>query len=227
MKIFINDIPVNIIRASDTIDLEHYEEVVEGRELAYVEDLKLKDDVLIRQASTDQIDKLLKFMKAKKLKKLDSITVTVNDHKSVKHFVKSKFKVIEAAGGIVRKGNNVLLIYRLGVWDLPKGKLEKKEAVIDGAVREVEEECNIKVRASEKICSTWHTYTHNGKRVLKKTTWYAMDCIEDKKMKPQAEEDIEEVRWMNPREVRLALHNSYPSIRYVFKRYYEMYAVEH
>lgn len=54
-----------------------------------------------------------------------------------------------------------------------------------------------------------------------------MDCIEDKKMKPQAEEDIEEVRWMNPREVRLALHNSYPSIRYVFKRYYEMYAVEH
>lgn len=227
MKIFINDIPVNIIRANEPIDLGHYEEIVEGRELAYVEDLKLKDDVLIRQASTDQIDKLLKYMKAKKLKKLDSITVTVNDHKSVKHFVKSKFKIIEAAGGIVRKDDKVLLIYRLGVWDLPKGKLEKKEAVIDGAVREVEEECNIEVRAGEKICSTWHTYTHNGKRVLKKTTWYAMDCLEDKKMKPQAEEDIEEVRWMNPREVRLALHNSYPSIRYVFKRYYELHAVEH
>lgn len=227
MKIFVNDIPINIIKSDEPIDLAHYEEIVEGHALTAIEDLKLKDDVLIRKASTEQIDKLLKYMKGRKLKKLDSITVTVNDHKSVKHFVKSKFKIIEAAGGVVRNDDKVLLIYRLGVWDLPKGKLEKKEDIADGALREVEEECNVEVELREKICSTWHTYTRNGKRILKKTTWYAMNCINDSKMKPQVEEDIEEVRWMNPREVRSAMYNSYPSIRHVFNEYYKLYAVEY
>lgn len=227
MKIFVNDIPVNIIRADEVIDLTQYEEVIEGYALMSIEDMKFKDDVLIRKASAEQIERLLKYMKGRKLKKLDSLTVTVNDHKSVKHFVKSKFKVIEAAGGVVRKDDKVLLIYRLGVWDLPKGKLEKKEAIAEGALREVEEECNISVALGEKICSTWHTYTHNGKRVLKKTTWYSMSCVDDSKMKPQIEEDIEETRWMNPREVRLAMYNSYPSIRHVFKEYYKLYAVEY
>src|SRR5690554_5233690 len=132
MKIFVNDIPVNIIRADEIIDLTQYEEIIEGHALMSIEDMKFKDDVLIRKASAEQIERLLKYMKGRKLKKLDSLTVTVNDHKSVKHFVKSKFKVIEAAGGVVRKDDKVLLIYRLGVWDLPKGKLEKKEAIAEG-----------------------------------------------------------------------------------------------
>jgi len=227
MKIFINDIPLNIIKSDDPIDLDQYEEIIEGASLKEVEDIKFKDDVLIREASTDQIDQLLRYMKNVRLKKLDSITVTVNDHKSVKHFVKSKFKIIKAGGGVVRKDDKVLLIYRLEKWDLPKGKLDKHEAVEDGALREVEEECNVKVELGEKICSTWHTYSRNGKRILKKTTWYTMKSVDDSKMKPQLEEDIQDVRWMTPREVRQALYDSYPSIRHVFHEYYKLFAVEH
>lgn len=227
MKIFINDIPVNIIKADQAIELEQYEFIVDGPGLKSIEDIKLKDDVLIREASTEQIDALLRHMKDRKLKKLDSITVTVNDHKSVKHFVKSKFKIIKAAGGLVRKDDKVLLIHRLDKWDLPKGKLDKRESTADGALREVEEECNVKVALGEKICSTWHTYSRNGKRILKKTTWYAMECIDDSKMAPQLEEDIDVVQWMNPREIRHSMYDSYPSIRHVFHEYYKLYAVEY
>lgn len=226
MKIFINDKPVNILRTDEISQSVNYEIEVEGP-ITNIKELKLEDDVLIRDASVEQIDTLMRIMKEKKLKKLESVTFTVNDHKSVKHFVKSKFKIIKAGGGIVRKDDKVLLIYRLKKWDLPKGKLDKNETVPKGALREVEEECNVKVKLGDKICSTWHTYTRNGKRILKKTTWFTMPCIDDSKMKPQMEENIEEVRWMNSREVRQAMYNSYPSIRHVFNQYYKMYAVEY
>ena len=57
----------------------------------------------------------------------------------------------------------------------------------------MEEECNIKVDLDYKICATWHTYTMNGKQMMKKTTWYAMTCTDASKMAPQVEEEIEEV----------------------------------
>ena len=49
------------------------------------------------------------------------------------------FKVIEAAGGLVKNKNNELLfIRRMGKWDLPKGKIEKGESLEQAALREVE-----------------------------------------------------------------------------------------
>jgi NADH pyrophosphatase NudC (nudix superfamily) len=48
-----------------------------------------------------------------------------------------------------------------------------------------------------------------------------MDCIDDSKMKPALDEDIEEARWMNRKEVYHALEHSYKSISYVFEQYYE------
>jgi len=58
--------------------------------------------------------------------------------------------------------------------------------------------------------------------MLKKTRWYVMDLVDDSKMRPASQEDIEEIRWMNPKEVYHALEHSYKSIRYVFERYYEL-----
>ena len=116
----------------------------------------------------------------------------------------------------------MLLINRFKKWDLPKGKQEPDEKSKECAVREVEEECCIKVDLGKKICSTWHTYKQNGKRILKKTNWYTMYCLEDKDMKPQIEEGIEDLKWMNDREAYQALYNSYASIRQVFRSYYNM-----
>ena len=54
-----------------------------------------------------------------------------------KHMLKI-FSLVEAAGGLVEhQSGKVLFIFRNDKWDLPKGRVEKKEILIDGAVREV------------------------------------------------------------------------------------------
>lgn len=219
MKLFINDIPVHIKKLDYDLSPLDYDIIIEGPEEDIVPE-KLVEYVLVKNASQHQIEMTFKFMKSKKFKKLDEVTFTVKDKEETKKLIKKKFTIIEAAGGLVEKGDKILMIHRLGKWDLPKGKLDKKEKKKVAAVREVEEECNIKVILGEKICATWHTYTQNGKGILKKTSWYAMECIDDSQMKPQQEEDIDEVRWMDGRELRPALYNSYRSVRHVFNEYY-------
>ena len=111
------------------------------------------------------------------------------------------------------------MINRLGKWDLPKGKIDKGETREEAALREVEEECGIKVRIRKKLCNTWHTYTMKKTPILKKTTWYTMSVVDESRMKPQLEEEISEVRFMAPKETYHALQNSYRSIEYVIDIY--------
>jgi hypothetical protein len=59
--------------------------------------------------------------------------------------------------------------------------------------------------------------------MLKKTKWYVMDLVDDRKMKPSLEENIEELKWMSKAQVAKALDNSYNSIRFVFEEYYEKF----
>ncbi|MDG1262225.1 MAG: NUDIX domain-containing protein [Flavobacteriales bacterium] len=127
---------------------------------------------------------------------------------------KTKFKVIEAAGGLVRNPKGELLfIYRNDKWDLPKGKLEKGESIEDCAVREVAEECGIKPPTrGNKLLTTYHTYEHKGKKILKPTYWYDMQSDGNEELVPQLDEGITEVRWIQPRQLNEVLENTYPSI---------------
>ena len=108
------------------------------------------------------------------------------------------------------------MIYRFKKWDLPKGRIHKNERTKEAAVREIQEECGIRTEIVSKLCTTWHTYTLKKKKILKKTTWYEMTAIGNDKLLPQLEEDIEEARWMTPKEVHHALDESYKSISLVF-----------
>ena len=220
MKIFINDVPIYIIPMETEIDREHYDLIIDAtKEEVRFDDLI--DDVLIRKASLKLILDFYQFLSVDKNKKLDSLTCKVYDYEDLVKAFKNSFKIVAAAGGIVTKQDKILFIYRIKKWDLPKGKLEKKEKVHKAAVREVEEECNVKVELGDKICKTWHTYTRNGKNHLKKTTWYHMTAIEDHEMKPQKDEGIEKVIWTNKKEMRTVLLNTYRSIRYVMKKFHE------
>lgn len=220
MKIFINDIPVYILSESKINHKRVYGLIV--REFETIIPEVLVDDVLIMNASFDQIDKLLKLMTDKKLKRVHSIFISSREKTALIEYLKNKFKVIKAAGGIVDKNGKILLIYRKKKWDLPKGKLDKKESIKNCAVREVEEETGVKVKIEEKIEAVWHTYIANRKYILKKTHWYAMTCLDDKDMAPQKEEGIKKVEWMDLEQVRVALHESYRSIRYIMQQYTKM-----
>lgn len=220
MKLFINDIPILFCNRENLKDIIWYATVIDC-EYSGVRSASVNyiDDVLIRNAPKEMIKDLFELMTDKKLGKVDSVTVEIRDASKVKKYIKSVFNIVKAAGGVVEKGDDILLIHRLGKWDLPKGKLEKNETAKEGAKREVEEETGVIIELGKKICSTWHTYTRNRKYVLKKTNWYKMKCIDDSYMSPQEEEGIEDVQWMNTDDVRNALYNSYRTIRYVVQEY--------
>lgn len=220
MIIFINDIPVKILKPGEKPDPGRYNHTIDAASETITQ-AKLIHHVLVTNADAQHFDTLLGFLNSKVPTKLLTLIVAVHDYGAIKMYLRSKFKVVKAAGGLVRKKEKYLMIYRLKKWDLPKGKKEKNEKYKQTAVREVEEECNITVKLSSKICTTWHTYTMNKSAMLKKTRWYIMDCIDDSKMKPAVAEDIEEVRWMSPKEVYHALEHSYQSINYVFEQFYE------
>ena len=113
----------------------------------------------------------------------------------------SIFKLAPAAGGVVKEpGGRIAAIFRRGYWDLPKGKLDKGEDFKDAALREVEEEVGLKNLELERFLgATWHTYTQKDKRVLKETQWYLMRSPQQE-LVPQADEQIEDAIWVDPRE---------------------------
>jgi ADP-ribose pyrophosphatase YjhB (NUDIX family) len=144
----------------------------------------------------------------------DVIFQTDSIKKSLEYFLQ-EYTLIEAGGGWVKNpAGESLFIFRLGKWDLPKGKMEKNESPAECAVREVKEECGVKkLMVTSSLPPTFHTYRHKGKRLLKKTHWFEMLCHDWKSMKPQEEENISEVRWMTTKEINnTALKSTYRSI---------------
>jgi ADP-ribose pyrophosphatase YjhB (NUDIX family) len=219
MNLFVNDIPVTILKQGRKGDPENFNSVFDARK-APLTKAGLINHVLLRNAKIAHLETALDLIDSRVPINLMSLVIEIDDYEGVKEFLTRKFKVIKAAGGLVRKKEKVLMIYRQKKWDLPKGKKESGERSKATAVREVEEECNVSVKLVKKICTTWHTYTMNKHAMLKKTRWYSMDLVDDGRMKPSAEEDIEETTWMNQKEAYHALENSYNSIRFVFERYY-------
>ena len=218
MRIYIKDTPLRIKRQNEVGDREAYDVVIDTNDLL-IRESKLRGKVLILNATQAMVKSILFILHNKKLKALDTITLISPDYDASIALIKSTFKVIRAAGGVVHDEAKVLMIFRLGKWDFPKGKIEKGESASIGARREVEEECHIKVSVGKKICNTWHTYSQKGQNILKKTTWYEMSCLDDSEMRPQVEEGIELVKWMNKKEMEVALINAYRSIRHVNRKF--------
>ncbi len=129
--------------------------------------------------------------------------------------------IIEAAGGIVKnKNNEILFIKRLGKWDLPKGKLEKGEALAEAAVREVAEETGLEnMIIGEFLTTTYHIYTErNNQKVLKYIHWYAMSYKGNDVPTPQTEEGITEVQWLDQTKIKsIVLDNTFRNINMVLE----------
>lgn len=136
----------------------------------------------------------------------------------------SMMKMIEAAGGIViNKDEKILFIYRLGKWDLPKGKLEPNEKLDEAALREVEEETGLKELVLENfVNTTFHIYKEkkDGKeiRILKATHWFKMKYIGNETPKPQIEEGITKVDWIDVNHIKNEVFpNTFNNIKLILK----------
>ena len=217
MIVFINDIPLHIINQKK-VDESKFDKVYKGNKTRLSEGTKGK--ILFKKISLNFIDHIVAELRLGSYDKLKSVHLSMPYKSSAKKHLKKLFKTSEAAGGLVTntKGD-ILLIHRLKKWDLPKGKIEAAEKEKLAALREVEEECNIKVRLKRKITKTWHTYAHKDKRVLKCNHWYLMECQDDSNLKPQKSEGIDKVEWMSFEKAKKSLDKSYPSLRIVLEKY--------
>ena len=230
MIVFIYDRPVRLVgpkaasqlmSSASTTSSNHkaftdYDQIVDARLDALKADA-LHGHLLVLNATPATVEKLLALFQKADASQLLSVTLGCLVKSDCEAAIKKPFRIIKAAGGVVVKGNKQLLMFRRGVWDLPKGKLEDGESSRQGAAREVEEETGVRVSVGDRICTTWHTYSLNGNPVLKRTKWYRMEVLDDSRMAPQEDEDIEKLAWLNHRETQLALTNSFSSIRYVIE----------
>ncbi len=146
-----------------------------------------------------------------------SVHAGVFYHASLEELKKAffkKFTFIQAAGGLVmNEKNEILIIFRRGKWDLPKGKSDKGESLENCAVREVEEETGLtKLKLISALTITYHTYHEGARFILKESHWYNMKVSGNQKLIPQTTEDIHEIKWVRATDLHYYMKNSFPSV---------------
>ena len=124
-------------------------------------------------------------------------------------------KIVAAGGLVINKDKELLMIFRRGKWDLPKGKLDEGETIDECAVREVKEETGLKkLRIKKFLGVTYHEYfdQYIKEEVRKETHWFEMRAKRKQKLIPAYDEDILKIEWVTIRKVPEKLTNSYPNI---------------
>lgn len=139
-------------------------------------------------------------------------------------FYKSKFIEIKAGGGVViNQFHEILMIFRRGKWDLPKGKLDKGETISQCAIREIEEETSISnLDIIRKLPDTYHIYSEGNKSIIKHCYWFVLKSNDTKKPLPQLDEDILDAIWVNNDKVTELMDNTFPSIKFILNKYLKL-----
>jgi len=108
---------------------------------------------------------------------------------------------VKAAGGVVIRDNQVLLVHRprYDDWTLPKGKLDAGESFEEAAVREVWEETGLSCSLGEELQSTEY---HDNKGRAKIVRYWLME-VEGGEFEPN--DEVDEVRWVSVGEAAAAL----------------------
>lgn len=155
----------------------------------------------------------------------EEVSIISNNPEKVFNDYINQFKIIEAAGGIVKNINDKLLfIYRLGYWDLPKGKIDEGESTTEAALREVKEECGVDdLEIISELITTFHFYELENAKIIKKTYWFEMFCSNENTPVPETNENITKANWLLKREYNKLLPDAYPLIQYLIEYYVNDY----
>jgi len=178
---------------------------------------KYKDAVLYTLPDQITIESTLQALETGKL----PAAIFINpDTDAMLETVKGYFNILVAAGGLItNQEEEILLMFRRGKWDLPKGKQDEGENLEACALREVEEETGLhSITLEHKITETLHFYTYKERKILKHTYWYKMKFTGTELTIPQIEEDIVDIQWVKPEHLGKYLKFSYQNITDVFEK---------
>ena len=170
---------------------------------------------------TDFKNYLLKSVKiAKVIKELNKSSIKEirligkKEEKLLKNFFKKLPKVRAGGGKVYNDNGEILFIYRNDKWDLPKGRVDRRESIEAAALREVEEETGVRdLKIVKPLETTYHIFKRNGRHRIKITYWFEMHTSYKGKLVPEATEGITNVAWLNSKETQKALENSYANIK--------------
>ena len=165
---------------------------------------------------------IVKILKSKKVKML---YLYHSKEDKLWYYFLNMFKLIEAAGGLVRnlETNHFLFIFRNKKWDLPKGRIHKNEEVKNAAIREIEEETGVKnLTIIKPLNTTFHIFKKNRKYRLKKTFWYLMDTDYSGELTPETNEGIERVIWIDKKSIISLKSEMYQNISLVISNYFDL-----
>jgi 8-oxo-dGTP pyrophosphatase MutT (NUDIX family) len=183
----------------------------------FPETFRTKNGLFYKYESRDNLVEIISAFF--RLEKISTLYLFHNDLEVLRKDFNSFFQPVKAAGGLVRNPEDqFLVILRNEIWDLPKGKAEKKETSSETALREVSEECGIKSpELKDFLIKTFHAYMQSGKPMLKETDWYNMSVESGIKTTPQKKENITEIRWVNKESASEIESNTFPLILEVLK----------
>jgi 8-oxo-dGTP diphosphatase len=100
---------------------------------------------------------------------------------------------IRAAGGVVFDAEGRVAVVhrpRHGDWSLPKGKLDPGEDFETAALREIEEECNLRCELGAELAPSRYRVGGTPKLVR----WWTMTVVEDLGFTP--DEEVDQLRWL-------------------------------
>lgn len=203
-KIYINESPLILTKTSDLADETVFERS------------------LIHAVYRGKPKMLLNYIELlEKNKHHEGIIIQADNLPQLWRDFKSLYFYIKAGGGLViNQFGKVLLIFRRGVWDLPKGKQDPGETLAQTALREVREETGLTdLKIVEKLNNGYHCYLMSKQRTLKRTRWYLMQTQNPGQLVLQKEEGIQDAAWFDPRELPKLDMPMYNNIRDVLMRY--------
>jgi 8-oxo-dGTP pyrophosphatase MutT (NUDIX family) len=115
--------------------------------------------------------------------------------------IEQYFTPIVAAGTLTfNKEGQVLMMFRKGSWDLPKGKADFGETISETAKRETQEETGLQgIQIVKELNPTCHVYFEPRVNawICKTTYWFIAHWLGEGDLVPQAEEGITALEWMD------------------------------
>lgn len=144
-----------------------------------------------------------------------AVMTTAGGSRKLLKYLHEHYIFVKAAGGVVHSPEGrLLLMTRNDRADLPKGKVEPKETLLQAALRETEEETGLKhLTAGPLLLKTYHIYNLYGGWHFKQTSWFCMKAQGDELLVPQTEEGITQVEWVDVKTWRASLKDSYATMR--------------